>query len=339
MAQEINLDGRSILISGGTGSFGQAFVDYVLANYKPRRLIVFSRDETKQHEMALRLDASKHPCLRFFIGDIRDLGRLEMAMRDVEIVVHAAALKIVPVAEYNPFECIATNIYGSENIIRAAIRNNVSKVLALSTDKAVNPANHYGATKLAAEKLFVAANNLSGDKGTRFVVTRYGNVVGSRGSVVPLYARLIKEGAKDLPITDERMTRFWITITQGVQFVLTSLEMMNGAEIFIPKLQSTLMTDVVKAMAPNLPTRIIGIRPGEKLHELLISQDDLRSTFELEDRYIIRPELIFWHSADVPMLGDRLVDENFQYVSNNESLLMPIAGLRKLLTLTGFLEG
>src|SRR5262245_34320767 len=248
MTYFIDLNDKAILITGGTGSFGQWFVGYALANYKPRRLVIFSRDEAKQYDMASKFSPEKYESVRYFIGDVRDSERLKMAMKGVDIVVHTAALKHVPIAEYNPFECISTNIYGTENVIRAALDTNVNKVIGLSTDKAVAPVNLYGATKLAAEKLLVAANNLSGDKGPRFSVARYGNVVGSRGSVIPFFRDLLARGANHLPITDERMTRFWITLEEGVKFVLSCLELMHGGEIFIPKLQTVRVVDLAHAM-------------------------------------------------------------------------------------------
>ncbi len=284
-----DLSDKSILITGGTGSFGQAFVDRVLTSCRPAKLIIFSRDEHKQAEMAARLSPKDLSTVRFFIGDVRDEKRLEMAMREVDIVIHAAAMKHVPLAEYNPFECIHTNVLGAENIVRAALYNSVKQVLALSTDKAVNPVNLYGASKLASDKIFVAANNLSGSIGARFAIVRYGNVVGSRGSVVPYFKRLLREGTDSLPITDPRMTRFWITLDQGIDFVLSCLATMRGWEIFIPKIPSMRITDLAAAMAPNVPQRTIGIRPGEKLHEVLITEDDTRGTIELDDRYIILP--------------------------------------------------
>jgi len=311
----INLDGRSILVTGGTGSFGRSFVRIVLERFKPKRLIVFSRDELKQYEMAQVFSDTAYPCMRYFIGDVRDADRLEMAMRDVDIVVHAAALKHVPAAEYNPFECIFTNVHGAENIVKASIRSGVSKVVALSTDKAANPVNLYGASKLASDKIFVAANNLSGDR-THFSVVRYGNVVGSRGSVVPAFRRLIKEGADSLPITDPRMTRFWITIEQGVSFVLSSLEMMQGGEIFVPKIPSTKITELANVLAPGLSHKIIGIRPGEKLHEVMITEDDARATLELEDRYLIQPWFNSWDSAPYLTIGAKPVVEGFRYSSD-----------------------
>ncbi|MGD2131241.1 MAG: UDP-N-acetylglucosamine 4,6-dehydratase (inverting) [Maricaulaceae bacterium] len=329
MASEINLDGRSILVTGGTGSFGQAFVANVLERHKPHRLIIFSRDETKQWEMAAKFRPEEHRCLRYFIGDVRDVDRLEMAMKGVDYVVHAAALKFVPTAEYNPFECIRTNVQGTENVIRAAIRCNVKKVLGVSTDKAVSPANLYGATKHCAEKLLIAANNLSGEHGARFSVVRYGNVVGSRGSVVPLFARLLSEGAKELPITDERMTRFWIRLDDGVKLVLTSLEMMSGGEIFVPKLKATRVVDVAAVMAPHAPINTIGIRPGEKIHEYLLSIEEARMTVDAGDRYVVQPSLQFWHAGLAPA-GGEAVSEDFVY-SSETAELMGLDELRELI--------
>jgi UDP-N-acetylglucosamine 4,6-dehydratase len=314
-----SLDGTNILVTGGTGSFGNAFVRAVLDRYRPRRLVVFSRDELKQYEMANALGAQtegRGP-LRFFIGDVRDRGRLEMALRDIDIVVHAAALKHVPAAEYNPFECINTNVLGAENVVQAAIRAGVKKVVALSTDKAVNPINLYGASKLASDKIFVAANNLSGSGGTRFAVVRYGNVLGSRGSVVPFFRKLIAEGAPSLPITDPRMTRFWITLSQGVNFVLSSLEMMEGGEIFVPKIPSMLVTELARAMAPDLPQHVVGIRPGEKLHEAMISADDARVTVDRGDRYVILPTFSQWRGDSMVRPDDRPVPDGFIYASDS----------------------
>ena len=259
-------NGKTILITGGTGSFGKKFIEAVLSLYTPSRLIVYSRDELKQFEMQQRFN---HPCMRYFIGDVRDAERLNMAMHGVDFVVHAAALKQVPAAEYNPMECIKTNVGGAENVIKAALNNGVEKVIALSTDKAANPVNLYGATKLCSDKLFVAANNMAGKHPTIFSVVRYGNVVGSRGSVVPFFDRLIKEGASRLPITHGEMTRFWLTLQQGVEFVLTNFARMKGGEVFVPKIPSVRITDLASAMAPELPQEIIGIRPGEKLHEVM----------------------------------------------------------------------
>jgi len=310
------LNGSSILITGGTGSFGKAFIRHVLQNFKPLKIIIFSRDELKQFEM--QSDPILHEYkekLRYFIGDVRDCDRLEMAMRDVDYVIHAAALKHVPAAEYNPFECIRTNVHGAENVVTAAIRANVKKVIALSTDKAANPINLYGASKLASDKIFVAANNLSAGK-TVFSVVRYGNVLGSRGSVVPFFERLRDEGAEHLPITDPRMTRFWVTIHQGVNFVLSSLAMMHGGEIFVPKIPSSTIMDIATAIAPELPTKTIGIRPGEKLHEVMITADDARNTVALKDRYVITPAMPFWNSDKHTFDGMEAVDEDFYYSSD-----------------------
>ena len=283
-------DNKSILITGGTGSFGNQYVQTLLNRYQPARIIVFSRDELKQYEMAQRFNA---PCMRYFLGDVRDASRLEQAMRGVDIVIHAAALKQVPAAEYNPMECIKTNIYGAENVIRAAISNDVAKVIALSTDKAACPINLYGATKLASDKLFVAANNMVGGGRTRFAVVRYGNVAGSRGSVLPLFKKLIASGATSLPITDVRMTRFWITLQEGVNFVLENFLRMHGGEIFVPKLPSIRVVDLAQAMAPLLPHETIGIRPGEKLHEVMCPADDSHLTLIFDNHYVIRPTIQF----------------------------------------------
>lgn len=310
-----DLNNRNVLITGGTGSFGQAFVRKVLANFNPHKLIVFSRDELKQYEMAQAFPDTTYPCMRYFIGDVRDADRLEMAMRDVDTVIHAAALKHVPAAEYNPFECIRTNVHGAENVVKAAIRSGVRKVVALSTDKAANPANLYGASKLASDKIFVAANNLSTGH-PRFSVVRYGNVMGSRGSVVPFFHRLIQEGADSLPITDPRMTRFWITIEQGVNFVLSSLEMMQGGEIFVPKIPSTKITELANVMAPGLPHKVVGIRPGEKLHEVMITEDDARATLELADRYLIQPWFNSWDNSTYLAAGAKPVADGFRYSSD-----------------------
>ena len=312
------LDKASILITGGTGSFGSVLVRQVLTKTTAPRIIIFSRDEQKQYEMALRLKAefgADFDRLRFFIGDVRDTNRLELAMREVNVVVHAAALKIIPIAEYNPFECILTNVHGAENVVKAALRTGVSKVLALSTDKAANPINLYGASKLASDKIMVAANNLSGRDGTKFAVVRYGNVIGSRGSVVPLFQRLIESGVKSLPITDPRMTRFWITLEQGVAFVLSSLAITNGGEIFVPKIPSMRITDLARAMAPGLQHEIVGIRSGEKLHEVMITEDDARLTLEINDRYIICPPQQDWSQANLLALGAKQVPEAFRYSS------------------------
>jgi len=281
---------KNILITGGTGSFGKKYTEIILSKYKPNKIIIFSRDELKQYEMAQTFN---NPCMRYFIGDVRDEGRLIEAMDGVDFVIHAAALKHVPIAEYNPMECIKTNINGAENVIRAAIKNNVEKVIALSTDKASSPINLYGATKLASDKLFIAANNMVGSRKTRFAVVRYGNVVGSRGSVVPFFKQLIDNGVKELPITDENMTRFLITLEDGVRFVLDNFERMHGGEIFIPKIPSMKMTNLAESLAPNLPHKIIGIRPGEKMHEVMITADD--RVIEFISYYVIVPTIQFNH--------------------------------------------
>jgi UDP-N-acetylglucosamine 4,6-dehydratase/5-epimerase len=324
------INGASILVTGGTGSFGQAFVGTVLKRFKPHKLIVFSRDEQKQYEMARNFDDRSHPCVRYFIGDVRDVDRLEMAMRDVDVVVHAAALKHVPAAEYNPFECIMTNIHGAENVVKASLRTKVQRVVALSTDKAASPINLYGASKLASDKIFVAANNLSGDDGARFSVARYGNVLGSRGSVLPLFRSLKASGVDHLPITDPRMTRFWITLEQGVAFVLSSLALMQGGEIFVPKIASSLVTDLAAVVAPELPIRNVGIRIGEKLHEVMITEDDARATLELDDRFVICPGYDNWSLEAYQAIGARKVEENFRYASNQNSDVLDADGLGAL---------
>ncbi len=333
-ANALNLDGKSILVTGGTGSFGKRFIQTVLARYKPRRIIVLSRDELKQYEMTQAMTPEQLAVMRFFIGDVRDVHRLEMAFREVDFVVHAAALKQVPVAEYNPFECIQTNVIGAENVVRAALHNGVKQVIALSTDKAANPINLYGASKLASDKIFVAANNLSGSIGTDFSVVRYGNVAGSRGSVIPLFQKLIAEGADGLPITDARMTRFWITLQQGVDFVLSCFSLMRGGEIYVPKIPSMKMVDLAQAMAPNLPQKIVGIRPGEKIHEVMVTEDDARSTVELADRYVI--ESIFTnrdrktHAKD----GGKPVDDGFRYASDQNDDWLDGPRLKRILAET-----
>jgi len=281
-------DNKSILITGGTGSFGRQYVKTILERYDPKRLVIYSRDELKQFEMEQEFHQD---CMRYFIGDVRDRDRLIQAMSGVDFVIHAAALKQVPAAEYNPMECIKTNIHGAENVIHAALANNVEKVIALSTDKAANPINLYGATKLVSDKLFVAANNFAGEHQTRFAAVRYGNVIGSRGSVVPFFRKQIENGADHLPITDTAMTRFWITLQQGVDFVLKNLERMHGGEIFVPKIPSVKVVDLAFAMAPELPHKIIGIRPGEKLHEVMCPADDSHLTLEFDDHYVIKPTI------------------------------------------------
>ena len=324
-------DGASVLVTGGTGSFGQSFAKSILAKSKPKRLIIFSRDELKQYEMSLLPEFADNDRVRFFIGDVRDRDRLEMATRDVDYIVHAAALKHVPAAEYNPFECIHTNVLGAENLVQTAIRNNVKKVIALSTDKAANPINLYGASKLASDKIFVAANHLSGKQGPRFSVVRYGNVVGSRGSVIPLFANMIAEGATSLPITDERMTRFWITLEKGCDFVLSCIDMMYGGEIFVPKIPSMKVVDLARALAPDLPLDIVGIRPGEKLHEVMITEDDSRTTLELPDCYIIQPAFRWWKSSVPQFSGATPVADGFRYASDSNLDWLDADGLNALL--------
>ena len=286
-------NGKSILITGGTGSFGKQYVRTILKNYKPKKIIIYSRDELKQYEMSQEFPDTTYDCMRYFIGDVRDQARLTQAMQGLDFVIHAAALKQVPAAEYNPMECIKTNIHGAENVIQAAIATGVDKVIALSTDKAANPINLYGATKLASDKLFIAANNMVGTARTRFAVVRYGNVVGSRGSVVPFFQKQIDAKAAFLPITDERMTRFWITLQEGVDFVLKNFERMRGGEIFVPKIPSVRIVDLARAMAPNTPQKTIGIRPGEKIHEIMCPSDDSHLTLEFHDHFVIRPTITF----------------------------------------------
>ena len=325
-----NLNGASILVTGGTGSLGKAFISRVLDKFNPKKLIVFSRDELKQSEMMERFPDSKYPSMRYFLGDIRDVDRLKLAMREVGYVVHAAALKQVPAAEYNPMECIKTNVLGAENIVMAAMDAGVSRVVALSTDKASNPINLYGASKLASDKIFIAANNLSGVGGTRFSVVRYGNVVGSRGSLIPIVKRLVEDGAPFIPVTDERMTRFWITLEQGVDVVLSSLEMMNGGEIFVPKIPSMKITDLVNILAPEVPYKVTGIRPGEKIHEVMITGDDARQTFELEDRFIIQPAFDFWKDKQSSTIQGTQVKEGFVYSSDTNPDWLTPEGLHEM---------
>ena len=313
-----------ILITGGTGSFGKKYTQIILDRYKPKKIIIFSRDELKQFEMEQIFSDS---CMRYFIGDVRDLNRLEEAMEGVDYVIHAAAMKQVPAAEYNPMECIKTNIYGAENVIKAAIKCNIKKVIALSTDKAANPINLYGATKLASDKLFVAANNMVGSKETRFSVVRYGNVVGSRGSVVPFFQKLIDNGATELPITHPDMTRFTITLRAGVEFVLKNFQRMKGGEIFIPKIPSMYVTDLAKAMAPNLSHKIVGVRPGEKLHEIMCPSDDSHLTLEFNDHYVIQPSIQFNHQVDYKEnpIGEigKLVKQGHEYNSGTNPEWLP----------------
>jgi UDP-N-acetylglucosamine 4,6-dehydratase len=307
----------------------------VLAEHQPRKLIVFSRDELKQYEMQTELRAASSPAdfarMRFFLGDVRDRERLTLALRGVDVVIHAAALKQVPAAEYNPSEFVHTNVLGAENVVWASLANRVRRVVALSTDKACNPINLYGATKLASDKIFVAGNNLAGDIGTRFSVVRYGNVAGSRGSVAPLFLKLCAEGAAELPITDPRMTRFWISLDQGVDFVLSSLELMRGGEIFVPKIGSMTMTEVANALAPGMPLRTIGIRPGEKLHETMVSADDARMTTELADRYVIEPAFVEYLRLPFSAAEGRGLADGFAYSSDTNAEWLDAAGLKALL--------
>ena len=321
---------KSILVTGGTGSFGKKFIETVLKKYTPKKMIVFSRDELKQFEMQQVFD---DPCMRYFIGDVRDEARLKQAMYQVDYVVHAAALKQVPAAEYNPMECIKTNIHGAQNVINAAIAAGVKKVIALSTDKAANPINLYGATKLASDKLFTAANSLVGDRETRFAVVRYGNVVGSRGSVVPFFKSLVEKRAESIPITDTRMTRFWLRLEDGVRFVLKSFERMHGGEIFIPKIPSMRITDLAKAIAPHIPMRVVGIRPGEKLHEVMCPADLYYDTVEFSDYFVIRPSTPnFGGDYTKNMLGEEghLVSDGFSYDSGTNSHFLTIDELREM---------
>jgi UDP-N-acetylglucosamine 4,6-dehydratase len=317
-----NIDGKRILVTGGTGSFGKRFVKKVL-KYDVKKVIVFSRDELKQYEMAQEYT---DPRIRFFIGDVRDKERLYRAFDGVDIVVHAAALKHVGACEYNPFEAIKTNIYGAQNVIEAAIDRGVKRVIALSTDKAAAPVNLYGATKLASDKLFVAANSYVGEKETRFAVVRYGNVVGSRGSVVPFFKKIRHTGK--VPITDERMTRFWITLDQGVQFVLDSLQRMRGGEIFVPKIPSMRVVDLAEAIAPECEIEIVGIRPGEKLHEAMITEDDARRTLEFDTYYVIQPEFPWWSREAVE--GGKPLPDEFKYTSDTNTEWLTVEELRAL---------
>ena len=314
-----------VLVTGGTGSFGRKFVEMMLKENHPAKLIVFSRDELKQHEM--RVSGFTHESLRYFIGDVRDVTRLRRAMHGVDIVVHAAALKQVPACEYNPIEAIQTNIMGSSHVIEAALDSGVGKVLALSTDKAVNPVNLYGATKLAAEKLFVQSNAYAAGTTTRFSCVRYGNVVGSRGSVVPIFVKQRMQGK--LTITDERMTRFWLTLEQGVRFVIRCIEQMHGGEVFVPKIPSTKIVDLARAIAPQAQMEVVGIRPGEKLHEVLISEDEARSTVELDDMYVVQPTGTYWFGHEWQDCGQTLQD-GFCYASNTNPEWLDTEQIRKI---------
>jgi len=322
---------KIVMITGGTGSFGQMCTK-VLLKYDVEKIIIYSRDELKQFEMSNKFNKKK---LRFFLGDVRDRERLELATKHVDIIIHAAALKQVPAAEYNPMECIKTNIYGAENVINAAIKNKIKKVIALSTDKAANPVNLYGATKLCSDKLFISANYLSGKSETKFGVVRYGNVVGSRGSVLPYFKSLINKNIKSLPITDERMTRFWITLDHGVEFVLNSLAIMIGGELFIPKSPSITITDLVKVFGKNIKYHIIGIRPGEKLHETLCPQENAKDTIEFKNYYLIRPSTDFTkgtsnnYQLNKKKEKGKFVKSNFVYSSNTNSHFLDVKKLKK----------
>jgi len=321
----MNWSDKVILVTGGTGSFGKKFVEIMLEEYHPAKLIVFSRDELKQHEM--RVAGFDHSSLRYFIGDVRDVDRLRRAMHGVDIVVHAAALKQVPACEYNPMEAVKTNILGSSNVVDAALDAGVQKVLALSTDKAVNPVNLYGATKLAAEKLFVQSNAYAGGLATRFSCVRYGNVVGSRGSVVPIFLQQRSNGR--LTVTDQRMTRFWLTLEQGVRFVIRRIEQMRGGEVFVPKIPSMNLVDLAKAIAPEAQLEFVGIRPGEKLHEVLISEDEARGTVELEDMFVVQPSGVLWFGHEWQENGKTLPD-GFVYASNTNPQWLTVEQIKEM---------
>jgi UDP-N-acetylglucosamine 4,6-dehydratase len=323
------LNDKVIVITGGTGSFGQKFTEMVLSRFSPKRLIIFSRDELKQFEMRQRFSEEQYPCIRYFIGDVRDRERLYRAFDGVDIVIHAAALKQVPACEYNPIEAVKTNILGAANIIDAAIDRGVKQVIALSTDKATNPINLYGATKLCSDKLFTAGNHYAGKQNTRFSVVRYGNVVGSRGSVVPFFLKMRESGV--VPITDPRMTRFWITLEQGVEFVLKCLEQMRGGEVFVPKIPSMNIMDLARAIAPNCETKLVGIRPGEKLHEVMVPEDDARRTIEFEDYFAILPTVQEWEPNEgYQAQGGTLCPEGFRYSSETNTQWLTIDELRKM---------
>ncbi len=323
------LNDKVILITGGTGSFGKKATEIILKKYKPQKLIIFSRDELKQFEMAQIYPPEKYPCMRYFIGDVRDKERLYRAFYGVDYIIHAAALKQVPTAEYNPFEAVKTNIIGAENVINAAIDNNVKRVIALSTDKAAAPINLYGATKLCSDKLFISGNIYSGYHKTRFSVVRYGNVVGSRGSVVPFFKKMKPTGV--LPITDPRMTRFWITLEQGVDFVLRCLEIMSGGELFVPKIPSMNIMELAKAIAPECKHEIVGIRPGEKLHEVMILEDDSRHTLEFDKYYIVEPEFHWWSNESHIANGGKPVREGFRYASDTNDKWLTTEELKEMI--------
>ena len=318
----------NILITGGTGSFGKKIIKTILDQYTPNRLIIFSRDELKQYELAQVFSHDRYPCIRYFLGDVRDAGRLQEAFFNVDYVIHAAALKQVPACEYNPFEAIKTNVLGAENIIRAAISQGVKKVIALSTDKAANPVNLYGATKLCSDKLFVAGNSMSSGHGTVFSVVRYGNVVGSRGSVIPFFLKQKKAGK--LTVTDKRMTRFTITLQAGVDFVLKNLERMHGGEVFVPRIPSYNIMDVAEAAAPGVAVELVGIRPGEKLHELMIPEDEARHTVEFDDYFVIQPDFPWWNSEYLLLQdGGKLCEDGFSYASDTNTEWLSVDDLKK----------
>ena len=322
-------EGKTVLITGGTGSFGRRAVDSMLEKWRPRRLIVFSRDELKQSEMMQRHPAAIGSCMRYFIGDVRDYDRLNEAFRGVDYIIHAAAMKQVPSCEYNPFETIKTNVLGAQNIIRAAIGNGVKKVMALSTDKAANPINLYGASKLCSDKLFIAGNSMRGGEGTSFSVVRYGNVVASRGSVIPFFLKCRKSGV--LPVTDPRMTRFSITLDEAVDFVFTSMRRMEGGELFVPKIPSYRILDLAKAIAPEARIDIVGIRPGEKLHELMIPEDEARHTLEFNDRFLIQPDFPWWNADNHKLHpGGKPCPDGFSYRSDNNTAWLGVEELRAL---------
>ncbi|HEY9688081.1 MAG TPA: UDP-N-acetylglucosamine 4,6-dehydratase (inverting) [Coleofasciculaceae cyanobacterium] len=326
------LNDKNILVTGGTGSFGKEAIRTILKNYQPKKVIVFSRDEFKQFEMQQEFT---HPAMRYFIGDVRDAERLRRAMDGVNYVIHAAALKQVPAAEYNPIECVKTNVHGAENIINASIDSGVERVIALSTDKAANPVNLYGATKLVSDKLFVAGNSLVGSRKTRFAVVRYGNVVGSRGSVIPFFKKILEQGATEVPITDPQMTRFWITLPQGVNFVLKSFARMHGGEVFVPKIPSMRITDLAEAIAPGVPQKVVGIRPGEKVHETMCPADDSHLTLEFEDHFVIKPTINFAEVVDYTknVLGEtgQPVPHGFEYNSGTNPDFMTKEQLHAML--------
>ena len=330
----MSLNNKNILITGGTGSFGSKFIELVLKKYKPSKLVIFSRDEQKQYEMSQFLSEEKYPNIRYFIGDVRDKSRLERACANIDFIIHAAAMKHVTAAEYNPTECIATNILGAQNVIDAAISNNVKKVIALSTDKAASPINLYGATKLCSDKLFIAANNLAGKHKTRFSVVRYGNVINSRGSVIPHFRKLLQEGKIKLPITDIKMTRFIINLNQGVKFVLDSLFSMSGGEIFVPKIPSINIIDLVTCMAGEGQYDEVGIRPGEKLHEVMIPKEESLNCIDMNEYYIIQPMFSWWNTDQLKLsIGNKgkAVSKSFEYSSDSNKDFLTIDGIKNIL--------